>query len=271
MDGFELKLKLAGGKRIYGTAIVSPSAVWPGVVSRAGLDFVFIDTEHIPLNRETVAHMCQQFKALGIPALVRTPSPSPYEATIALDGGAFGVLAPYVETEEQVLNLIGATKLRPLKGQRLENILHKTEELDETMKDYIKAHTRNNFLAINIESTPALERLDDLFRHPELDAAIIGPHDLSCSLGVPEQYTHPRFVEAVQTIIKKGQEHNVSVGIHLSKEPDHQVRWAKEGVNIILHSSDMALFSRALQNDIQFIKTELGEAAKAGDDDVPVV
>ena len=51
MNSIELKEKLKMGERIYGTAIVSPSAMWPSVVKNAGLDFVFIDTEHVPLGR----------------------------------------------------------------------------------------------------------------------------------------------------------------------------------------------------------------------------
>jgi 4-hydroxy-2-oxoheptanedioate aldolase len=56
-------------------------------------------------------------------------------------------------------------------------------------------------LLLNIESAPALAALDEILAVPDIDAVQVGPHDLSCSLGVPEQYAHPRFEEAVQTII----------------------------------------------------------------------
>ena len=123
MTGSGFLQQLNSGKRLYGTAVVCSSPSWPGAVKRAGADFVFIDTEHTPLDRGTVAQMCLAYGALGLPPLVRTPSPDPYEACKVLDAGAAGVLAPYIEHPEQVSKLVGAAKMRPLKGQRLEAAL----------------------------------------------------------------------------------------------------------------------------------------------------
>ena len=83
-----LKLKLLSGKRVYGCALVSSSPLWAKVIRSANLDFVFLDMEHIPLERETLANMCALYSAVGIPPLVRIPSPDPYQACTALDGGA---------------------------------------------------------------------------------------------------------------------------------------------------------------------------------------
>lgn len=80
MDSMNLKKKLNSGKRIYGTAIVSSSTKWVEVVKQANLDFVFLDTEHIPLGRETLSNMCTIYSAIGIPPMVRIPSPDPYNA-----------------------------------------------------------------------------------------------------------------------------------------------------------------------------------------------
>ena len=109
--------RLRRADRLYGTLIVSPSPHWVPVVASLGLDFVFIDTEHIPLDREKLAWMCQAYHAVGLPPIVRITSPDPYEACVALDGGAVGIVAPYVETPEQVRELVGAVKKRPLKGR----------------------------------------------------------------------------------------------------------------------------------------------------------
>jgi hypothetical protein len=111
--------RLRCADRLYGTLIVSPSPHWVPVVASLGLDFVFIDTEHIPLDREKLAWMCQAYHAVGLPPIVRITSPDPYEACVALDGGAVGIVAPYVETPEQVRELVGAVKKRPLKGRTL--------------------------------------------------------------------------------------------------------------------------------------------------------
>jgi len=254
-----LKRKLYSGKRIYGIAIVSSSTRWAEVIRRANLDFVFIDTEHIPLGRETVANMCALYSAMGISPMVRIPSPDPYIACTALDGGAKVILAPYIETEEQVKNLIGAVKYRPLKGGKLQQILDGKETMDEKLKNYIDERCRENLLFINIESLPAVDNLPELLSVPGLDGVIIGPHDLSCSMGLPEEYTHPVFEDTVSRIINECKQRNLGIGIHLSGEPGQQVKWARKGVNIISHSFDIAMFGKTLNHEISTIKAELGD------------
>ncbi len=112
---------------------------------------------------------------------------------------------------------------------------------------------------INIESVPALERLDQILAEPGLDGVIIGPHDLSLSLGVPEEYHNRRFEDAVRKIISKVREKGLGVGIHFSQEAELQIKWAKAGANIILHSFDIALFEQKLKEDITAIRCALGE------------
>ncbi len=184
---------------------------------RAGLDFVFLDTEHAVLDRSTLAWMCQTYAGLGLAPIVRIPAPDPYLASQVIDGGAAGVIAPYVESVSQVRQLRGAVKLRPLKGERLSRVLSGDEELESTVREYLATYNRGNLCIINIESVPALNALDDILAVPDIDALLIGPHDLSINLGIPEQYSHPRFEEAVQTVIKKGRAAGVGVGIHYSE------------------------------------------------------
>ena len=126
IEGFGEALR--SGRRVYGTLIVSPSSRWLDYVPRLGLDYVFIDQEHIAIDRQTASWMCRAYAGQGLAPLIRIPKPDPNLACMALDGGAAGVVAPYVETAEQVQNLRGAVKLRPLKGQRLMNVLSGAEE-----------------------------------------------------------------------------------------------------------------------------------------------
>jgi 4-hydroxy-2-oxoheptanedioate aldolase len=167
------------------------------------------------------------------------------------------VLAPYIEFPEQVRELVGATKLRPLKGERLQEALKNHDSLESSLKDYLRDYNKDNFLMINIESVPAMERLDSILAEPGLDGVIIGPHDLSISLGLPEQYHAQRFEDAVGQIISRVRERGLGVGIHLSQEAQLQIKWAKAGANIILHSSDMALFQQRLKEDISAIRSAL--------------
>jgi len=259
MDATEFLNRLKKGKRLYGTAILSACPLWPLAVKRTGADFVFIDTEHIPIDRTTLAQMCQVYKGYGLPPLVRIPTPDPQEVYKVLDGGASGILAPYIESPEQVRELVGAVKMRPLKGERLKEALQNQDSLEPDLKDYLRDWNKDKFLIINIESAPALERLEQILAEPGLDGVIIGPHDLSVSLGLPEKYHDPRFEDVVKKIISKAREKGLGAGIHFSEGAQLQIKWAKAGANIIIHSSDIALFQQRLKEDITEIRRALGE------------
>lgn len=257
--------KIKAGQMVYGTCIVSTSPTWPAIAKRAGLDFVFLDTEHIPLERMEIARMCHTFRAMGIAPIVRIPSPDPYRACQMMDAGAEGVVAPYLENVGQVKELVGALKYRPLKGELLDQVLENPEKIEKSLETYLSKWNEGNVCVANIESVTALDRLEELLSVPGLDAVFIGPHDLSISLGLPEQYDHPVFEEAVKKIIRISGEKGLAVGIHFSESPERQIRWMKEGINLIIHSSDLAMFSQRLQQDMNIIKLAAGQESRKSD------
>ncbi|HSO87379.1 MAG TPA: aldolase/citrate lyase family protein, partial [Draconibacterium sp.] len=201
-----------------------------------------------------VAALCQLYSAMGIAPIVRIPSPDPFRACQMLDAGATGVVAPYIETVEQVNEMVGAIKYRPLKGKRLQKALQNPLTVELEQNQYLENYNLGKLCIINIESIPAVENLDKLLKVPGLDAVFIGPHDLSVNMGLPEKYDHPDFEKMVELIISKCREHNIAVGIHFSESPNRQVKWMKAGANIIIHSSDIAIFSQKLSADIQLIR-----------------
>jgi len=229
------------------------------MIAGLGLDFVFLDTEHIPLQRDQLSWMCQAYAGLGLAPIVRIPEPDPYRACMVLDGGAAGVIAPYVESVEQVRALRGAVKFRPLKGRRLERMLEGREVLEDELAAYLAGMNAGRLMIVNIESIPALEALDDILDVPDIDALLVGPHDLSLNLGIPEQYGHPKFNEAIGTIIRKARAKGVGVGIHFSFGIEHEIRWAREGANLMLHSSDFFVCRDGLTADLKTFRNALGE------------
>lgn len=257
MTGREIIQALHDGRRVFSSAIVAMSPLWPSLAKQAGLDFVFVDTEHIPLDRQTLSWILQTYQAMGLPSVVRIPCNDPFEACKVLDAGAGGVIGPYVETADQVRQLVGAVKLRPLKGRRLQEALHDPNRLEPELRDYLEQRNGDKILIVNIESTPAIENLHDICSVPGLDAVLIGPHDLSCSLGIPEQYDHPRFDEAVRTIFRIAREHGIGAGIHFWLGLDQEVTWSKAGGNLVMHSSDLAIFSRTLKSDLESLRRSL--------------
>ncbi len=257
MTGRDIIQALHDGKRVFSSAIVAMSPQWPSLAKQTGIDFVFVDTEHIPLDRQTLSWICQTYQALGLPPVVRIPCNDPFEACKVLDAGAGGVIGPYVETAEQVRGLVGAVKLRPLKGRRLQEALRDRSTLEPELADYLEQRNGDKILIVNIESVPAIENLHEICSVPGLDAVLIGPHDLSCNLGIPEQYDHPRFDEAVRTVFRIAREHGVGAGIHFWLGLEQEITWAKAGGNLVMHSSDLATFSRTLKSDIDHLRKAL--------------
>ncbi len=259
MNGQQIRAKLHAGERVYGTLIASNSPHWLTMMDRIGVDFVFIDTEHIALDRLTVAWMCQAYSAKGLAPIVRIPSPDPHAAAMALDGGAAGIIAPYVETASEVRDLVGAVKYKPLKGQRLKQALEQPDCLQPELRDYLTKSNAHTVLVVNIESTPAIDQLDAILAVDGLDAVLVGPHDLSCSLGIPEQYDHPRFVDAVDGILERALAQGVGAGVHAFSRclAEQETRWIRRGANLIVHSADINAASETLADDIRQMRRQL--------------
>ncbi len=264
MTSKQLRAALRNGDRVYGTLIVSDSPRWPAQIAGIGLDFVFIDTEHVALDRQALAWMCQTYAALGLPPIVRIPSPDPYAATMALDAGAAGIVAPYIETADQVRALHGAVKLRPIKGARLEAVLSGRARFEPELEAYQQKHHAETMLVINIESRPAIENLDALLAVDGVDAVLIGPHDLSSSLGIPERYDAPEFEAAVRTIAHRARTRGIGVGIHSWMGTAREIAWAEAGMNVLIHSADIIAMKQTLTAEIRELRTALGDRESGG-------
>jgi 2-keto-3-deoxy-L-rhamnonate aldolase RhmA len=255
MNSESLQQALKQRSPVFGTLVVSPAPELVPVVAGMEIDYVFIDTEHIASDRRTLSWMCRAFSAAGVAPMVRIPTSSPDEASQAIDAGAAAVLAPYIETVEQVESLVGAVKQKPVKGKVLEQMLHDPEAHVE-QRNYTLRHNSARSLLINIESVPAIEQLDCLLSVPGLDGIIIGPHDLSVSLGIPEEWTNPLFISAVDEILQKARIHGISAGIHhiFDGKLDQYVRRKDAGANIVLHSADILAFIYQMRRELTEIR-----------------
>lgn len=259
MHAAELRKALRQRQPIFGTLITSTSPDWVPAARGLGLDFVFLDTEHIALDRHALGWMCRAYEASGLAPMVRIPSPDPYQASCVLDGGAAAVLAPYIETPQQIRALVGAVKQKPVKGAMLDAVLNDDPDY-ASQTDYTAAYNASRSLLINVESVPALDRIDALLDVEGLDGIVIGPHDLSVSLGVAEQWDHPRFVDAVRTIFQTAREHGMSAGMHMVfDEPAAYYEHLRDaGANIALHQGDLFAFRYHIGRDIQAIRQIMG-------------
>jgi 2-keto-3-deoxy-L-rhamnonate aldolase RhmA len=263
MNGKELAKALRSGRRVYGTLVTSTAPKAIEALRGMPLDCVLIDTEHFPMNWSDLGWMCQAYRAIGIAPIVRIPRADPFEACRVLDVGATGLIAAYIESAEEVRLLRGATKLRPLKGRRLQELLSGKTRLEGELAGYVERYNENHVLLVNIESVAAIEALDEMLDVPGVDGLLIGPHDLSCSLGVPEQYDHPLFEQALREIIAKGRAKHVGVGIHNLPSIEQEIKWSKAGMNLILHLADTSLFRKALHENLSVLRKSRGDQISA--------
>ncbi len=277
---------------------MSTSPHFVAVAAATQLDFVFIDTEHIALDRHTLAWMCQAYGAAGVAPVVRVPAAASPAVTGALDGGAVGVVAPYMETVEQVLTLVGATKLRPLKGALLQACLDVVREAAAAAQgaevqgvfagvpgytdpldllagivppntlEFMRKKADGKLVFINVESQAAIENLPALLSVPGVDGVFIGPKDLSVQLGVPDDWESSVFLEACDRIVSRTAERGLAVGCHYSfaHSVQRQTRWRALGANLIVHESDLKLYARALATDLAALRgsAEGSESKSAG-------
>ncbi|MEI6579955.1 MAG: aldolase/citrate lyase family protein [Eubacteriales bacterium] len=270
MNQYELKKAFTENKRVFGTLIASPSSKWAAQINKTGVDFVFIDSEHMPLDRSTRGWMCQCYKAMNVAPIVRIPFCSAYEAFAAIEDGAVGVVSPYLETVEEIDVLIGAVKYRPLKGKRLQQVLAGEVVPTKKEKDYLEKYNDGNLLILNIESRLAVDHIDELLAKPEVDAVFIGPHDLSINMGIPDEYDNPEFEEYVEKIINACNKHKKGIGNHYSGNIEKQIQWAKKGMGVVIWNSDLSRFVKAIGADFNYIKEALGEGAKGEASDVTI-
>jgi 4-hydroxy-2-oxoheptanedioate aldolase len=131
--------------------------------------------------------------------------------------------------------------------------------MEPELREYLEQRNQDSILILNIESVPAIENLGEMLDVPGVDAVLIGPHDLSCSLGLPEKYDHPRFEEAVLEIIRQARSRNLGAGVHFWDDIQREAAWAKAGANLLMHSADIRFVREGLNLEFQRLREALGD------------
>lgn len=224
------------------------------MLAAAGFDWAFIDTEHGGFDLETVQDICRVSSLAGLAPIVRVADLQYPLVARALDCGAQGIIFPRIEDADLLAKAVGWTKFPPdgVRGYGLTQVHVGYEALGfEQIMHHFNANT---LVVLQIESQRGVDARDEILSVPGIDAVMIGPADLSISLGVPGQFEHPSMVEAMEAI----RDTCVAKGI----APGTQTRslalgrfWKSRGMRFLGCSSETAmLFERA---------TEIAGALKA--------
>jgi 4-hydroxy-2-oxoheptanedioate aldolase len=211
----------------------------------------------MPLDRTEISMMCQLYAAKGISPVVRVPSPDAVAVGMALDAGAEGIVVPYLESLDDARRMAGAVKYRPLKGKLLKDVLSGESKLNNETTQFLQEFNNDRYLIIGIESVPAIEKLEQLIDAAEADGVFLGPHDITTSMGIPEQYNHPDFINTIEDIMRRCHRCNVGVGLHtqLMKLPETILqRFFDAGMNWVINGADITIMRDAMNQQLRQLR-----------------
>jgi len=225
--------RLAKGETVYGCGLQVYRA--PEIVrcfAAAGFDYVFIDQEHGSFNLETVHDMITASKTCGITPIVRVGELQYTLCARLLDQGAQGIILPRVEEPKALEEALSWFRFPP-RGKRGFGINPTMIEYEARTMPEIIAHQNHETLAVcQIETARAVEAADELLSLPGLDVIMIGPADLSVSLGIPGQFDHPKMIETVERVIGACSRHGVVPGIQ-TRGIAMAKAWADRGMRFV--------------------------------------
>jgi len=211
-----LKEKIQSGKKIYGTMLRilrNPASCY--LIKNGGLDFVMYDCEHSNYDMQTLHDLFITGNSLGYDSFLRVPDLTKDYISRALDQGARGVMVPMLETAEMALKLVEYSKFKPIGNRGVATSLGYTNYDSASKLLDVMEKTNNTTISIaQIETKLAVENAEIIASTPGIDALLIGPNDLSLSLGIPGDVFNKVELEAISHVAAACKKHNKAFGIH---------------------------------------------------------
>jgi len=225
-----VKQALREGKLQLGTGFGqfrSPDV--PRILGAAGFHWAFVDTEHGGFDLETVQDICRVSALVGFCPIVRVADLQYSLVARALDCGAQGIIFPRVESAELLARAVSWCRFPPVgvRGYGL-TPLHIDHE-KASFAQVIDHMNENTLVVLQIETVKAFEMRDELLSTPGIDAVLVGPADLSISLGVPGDFDHPKMVETITAIVASCRQHGVIPGMQ-TRTPALAQFWKERGM-----------------------------------------
>ncbi|MDQ6706532.1 MAG: aldolase/citrate lyase family protein [Acidobacteriota bacterium] len=243
-----VKKALAEGKMQLGTGfgqLRSPEIA--RILAAAGFEWAFIDTEHGGFDLETVQDICRVSLLAGLSPIVRVGDLQYPMVARSLDCGAQGIIFPRVESPELLAQAVSWTKFPPLgmRGYGLTAVQIDYEPLN--FSQVIEHVNANTMVVLQIETKKALEGREELLSVPGIDAVMIGPADLSISLGVPGEFQHPKMVEAMEAVRDSCTRRGIAPGTQ-TRTASLANFWKERGMLFLGCSNETGmLYERALE------------------------
>jgi len=233
-----LKDKLSNNEVSIGSWITIGNTVVAEIMAKAGYDWLVVDLEHSSIDIQTAAKLIRIIDLCNVTPLVRLTSNNPDQIKRVMDAGAYGIVVPMVNSRKQAEQAVASTRYGP-KGIRGVG-LARAQGYGNKFKEYLKWQRDEPIVIVQIEHKDAINNLEEIFTTPGVDGFIIGPYDLSCSLGIPGEFNNKEFIDTVNYIKSIGEKFNCSVGMHIV-EPDSSIlsKCIDDGYKFIAYSVDI--------------------------------
>jgi len=240
---------LADGSLTVGTWLSLGLPSIAEILCAAGFDWVVIDREHSSVSFERTEALIRTIDGRGKAALVRLSSHDPTEIKRVMDAGAHGIVAPMICSREEA-DAVWSAMQYPPEGTRGVG-LSRAQGYGPGFEDYRRWLPEGAALVVQLEHVRALPHLDAILAAPHVHGCLIGPYDLSASLGVPGQFDHPKVVEAIETIWEAAIRHDKAPGIHIVEPDPHALqRRVGEGYRFIAYGVDFRMVDRAAREGL---------------------
>ncbi len=216
------------------------------VAANAGLDFVMMDMEHSSYSFETVSDAASMARARGISLFVRVPELAKGYVSRALDCGVEGVMVPMIKDAAEARMLASWAKYAPLGDRGVSGNGAHSGYVDIGAKspEFMAATNPRVLVIAQIELVSAVEDVDAIAAVDGIDALLIGPADLSASLGVPSEFNHPKMDEAIGKVAAACKKHGKVFGMHAA-EPLLR-KWIPSGLALRMIGMDIAMLTKAM-------------------------
>lgn len=230
----KMRDKLRAGKLVLGCGISLSDATVTEAIAPS-VDFVWIDLEHNAMTVEKMLGHLIAARAGGCASIVRIPSNDVGWVKRVLDSGAEGIILPRAYSAQEVADFVSACRYPPL-GTRGFGPRRPMQYGRLKQQAYLEQANRDVFVVAQVETVELLAELDDVVAIPGLDSLVLGPQDLSGSMGRLGETTHPDVVQAMRTVAAKAKAAGKFIGSGLGANPefakvliDCGVQWLQSG------------------------------------------
>ncbi len=252
-----LRQRLRTGETVIGSWINSGSPIIAELMAACGFDFLCVDVEHSAVDLPEVQQIFQAIRS-GRPecaAMVRLHGVDYAFVKRYLDAGACGVVAPLVRTREEAALLVEAAKYPP-EGLRSVGFCRANTYGLRLADEYARANNET-LVVVQIEHIEAVRNIDAILSVAGIDAAFIGPYDLTASMGISADFDHPDYLGARDAILNACQRHNVTPGIHVvSPDPAEVKARVDEGFHFIAYSLDITMIATACTEGLASLRLD---------------